>query len=568
MINKLRSLLSRRDKLFLLFLLIFSIIIALIETAGISIIMPFIGIATDFSKIFSNEYLYFLYNFLNFSSPQNFVVSFGIFLIFFYIFRSGINLTYFYFLGKFSFSRYHLIAYKLFQNYIGFSYKDFVSQNTSTLTKNIVNEANNLTQLISNVLFMFSEIFIVILLYSLMIYVNWKMTFLLTIFLIVNVIFLVKTISQKIKKEGEKRAEFQKKFYEIINSTFGNFKFIKLIGNEKQILKNFAQASYGFALTNIKNNVLGQFPRLFLEALGFGIVAFIVTYLVWKYNQDIKPALGLLSMYVLALYRLLPSANRILSSYNQIMFYKKSLDIVHNDLLYDVENFGEEKIEFKEKIELKNLSFSYDNYEVLNNINLIIKKGEKIAFTGESGAGKTTLVDLIIGIYKPTKGKILIDNTELNDKNIKSWRKKIGYIPQQIYLFDGTVGENVAFGRVYDEKKIIESLKKAKIWDFFESKDGLNTKVGEGGIMLSGGQKQRVAIARAIYGDPEILVLDEATSALDYETEKEIIEEIYEIGKDKTMIIIAHRYSTLHHCNKIYEVKNKKIIFYNKEGKI
>ena len=245
------------------------------------------------------------------------------------------------------------------------------------------------------------------------------------------------------------------------------------------------------------------------------------------------------------------------------MFHKKSLDIVHNDLMYDVENLGDEEIEFDKKIEIKNLSFAFDNHSVLENINLIIEKGEKVAFTGESGAGKTTLLDLIIGIYKPTKGKILIDNYELNDKNVKSWRKKIGYIPQQIYLFDGTVGENVAFGRKFNEKKIIECLKKARIWKFFESKNGINTRVGEGGIMLSGGQKQRVAIARALYGDPEILVLDEATSALDYETEKEIMNEIYEIGKDKTLIIVAHRHSTIINCDKIYIIENKKIKLVN-----
>jgi len=560
MIKKLRVLLSKRDKIYLLFLLIFSVIIALVETAGISIIMPFIGIATDFNRIFSNKYLHLIYNFLNFSSPQKFVIFFGIFLIFFYAFRSVINLLYFYFLARFSYGRYHLLAYRLFQNYVGFNYKDFVRLNTSTLTKNIVNEAFNLTQLISNVLFILSEVSIVILLYSLMIYVNWKMTLLLTVFLIANVTFLIKTVGKKIKKEGEKRVEFQKKFYEIINSTFGNFKFIKLAGNENLILKKFKEASYGFALTNIKNNTLNQFPRLFLEALGFGIVAFIVTYLVWKYNRDIKPVLGLLSMYVLALYRLLPSANRILSSYNQIMFNKKSLDIVHNDLMYDTEKLGDEKVDFNEKIELEKLSFSYDNHEVLKNINLIIKKGEKVAFTGESGAGKTTLVDLIIGIYKPTEGKILIDGKELNDNNIKSWRQKIGYIPQQVYLFDGTVAENVVFGRKYDEEKIIECLKKAKIWEFFKSKEGLNTKVGEKGTMLSGGQMQRVAIARAIYGDPEVLVLDEATSALDYETEKEIMDEIYNnIGKNKTMLVVAHRHSTLAPCDRVYVVRDKNI---------
>lgn len=523
--------------------------------------MPFIAVATDFSLIESNKYFKFAYGFLNFNQPGSFVMIFGVFLIGFYIFRSGINLLYLYLLNRFSKGRYHLLAYRLFENYMGMPYKDFIKKNTSTLTKSIITEANNLTSLIQNILFMFSEVFVIIFIYSLMLYVNYKITFLLTFILAVNAIFLTKTVSKKIKLAGAKRADIQTSFFEIINKSFGNFKLIKLSSNDENVLKEFGSASYEFANANIKAETLLHVPRLFLEAIGFALIAFMITFLVWKNEEDISSYLSLISMFILALYRLLPSINRIMNSYNVIMLNYTALDIIHNDLMYDSENLSNDQINFQEKIVLENVTFEYeDNKPVLRNINLIIAKGDKIAFIGESGSGKSTLVDLIIGLYKPKNGILKIDGINISDNNIQNWREKVGYIPQSVYLFDGSVADNIVFGRKYNKEKIINVLKQANIYDFLNTKEGINTKVGEGGIMLSGGQKQRIAIARALYGDPEILVLDEATSALDNETEEKIMNEIYTISKNKTLIIIAHRLSTIHGCDKIYKIENGKLL--------
>ena len=555
MIKKLRSILSRRDKEFLLFLLVFSICISIIEIAGISVIMPFIAIATDFSLVETNKYYKYVYEFFGFDSVKNFIISFGIFLMFFYLFRSAINLYYSYMLNRFSQGRYHILAYRLFENYMGMSYKNFIKKNSSNLTKSIINEASNLTNLIQNILFMLSEVFIVIFIYAMMLYVNYKITFLVTFILVVNAIFLTKTVSKKIKQAGVQRAFIQARFYEIINKSLSNFKLIKLSSKEDRLLKEFQISSYGYAKANIKANTLQQFPRLFLEAIGFGLIAFIVTYLVYKYESDISGSMAIISMFVLALYRLMPSVNRIMSSYNTIMFYHKSLDIVHADLVYASEILSNEKIEFIREIQLKNINFEYDEGKtVLKDINISIKKDEKVAFIGESGSGKSTLVDLIIGLYKPKSGSIKIDGINLDDTNVKDWRSKVGYIPQSVYLFDGDVAQNVVFDREYDESKIIEVLKQANIYDFLQTKDGIKTKVGEAGIMLSGGQKQRLAIARALYGDPQILVLDEATSALDTQTEEKIMDEIYRVSKNKTLIIIAHRLSTIRGCDEVYDL--------------
>lgn len=554
-IRKLRALLTKRDKNLLLFLIFFSLFISLVETAGVSVIMPFLTVASDFSVIETNGYYNTVYYLFSFENPTTFVIAFGMSLVFFYIFRSGVNLLYFYFLNRFAQGRYHLLAFRLFQNYLGFSYRDFITQNSSYLTKTIVNEAQNLTTLIRSMLLLLSEIFIVIFIYGLMLWVNFKITLALTLLLLINAIFLTKTVSKRMKIEGAKRADYQKDFYEIISSSFGNFKIIKLLSSDDEIMKRFGAASYGFSKTNAVAQTLGQFPRLFLEAIGFGLIALIITYLVWKYEQDVHALIPLISMFVLALFRLLPSVNRIMSSYNNILFYIKSLDIVHNDLMFDSEMLGDDLIDFNRSIKFENIGFSFDEKKLFADLSLEIKKGEKIAFIGESGSGKSTLVDLMIGLYRPLSGEIIIDDTLLDDSNVKNWRMKVGYIPQSVYLFDGTVEENIVFGRKYDRKKVEEVLKKAHIYDFLQIKQGVDTKVGEGGVLLSGGQKQRIAIARALYGEPEILVLDEATSALDDETEAKIMDEIYEVSMDKTLIIIAHRLSTIERCESIYRIE-------------
>jgi ABC-type multidrug transport system fused ATPase/permease subunit len=266
-------------------------------------------------------------------------------------------------------------------------------------------------------------------------------------------------------------------------------------------------------------------------------------------------------MYAFAFYRFLPSANKILSEYNRINFCKHAVESVQTYLTYDLETLRTEKIEFKNQIELKNVSFSYDGKnKILDGANLVIQRGQRTAFVGESGAGKSTIVDILMGLYRPQNGDVFVDNIKLDKKNLKAWRGKIGYIPQQIYLFDGTVAENIVFGREHDENKIVAVLKKANIYDFLLKHEGLHKKVGEGGIQLSGGQKQRIAIARALYSDPEVLVLDEATSALDHETESRIMDEIYSLNADKTLIIVAHRLTTVERCENIYKIDNGKVV--------
>lgn len=561
MFKKLNYLLISEAKKKLILLVLFSVIVSIVETVGVSAIMPFISVSTDFNLIHTNQYYSYIYDSFGVDSEIRFVMYFGMILIGYYIFRSLINMIFLYTLNKFSFDMYTSIANKLFSTYMNLAYKEFIYKNSSTMTKNIINEAGNLNGMITALLNIMSEILIVVFIYSLMLFIDYKITLLLTIFLLINTLFIFKVLSTRIKSAGVVREEAQRGFYEIMNSSFGNFKIIKLQSNET-IKEYFRKKVDLFGHANVVSATLNQVPRLFLDALSFTILILIVIYLVWEYTNNISNMLSIISMFILALYRLMPSVNRIMTAYNTILFNYRSLEIIYCELIsINNQSLGNDDISFSKKISLNNISFQYEkNNYILSDINLDISRGDKVAFIGPSGSGKSTLVDIIIGLHYSSSGTLKVDNTIVNNNNIKFWRKRIGYIPQSVYLFDGTVGENVSFGGKYDKQKVDDCLKKAQIYNFLKTKKGQDTYVGEGGIMLSGGQKQRIAIARALYLEPDILVLDEATSALDNKTEEKIMKEIYEICKDKTLIIIAHRLSTIKDCDVVYELSDGKIL--------
>ncbi|EAH6767730.1 ABC transporter ATP-binding protein [Campylobacter coli] len=560
MLKKIFFILSKEDKKFLFSLLLFSVFISFIESFAISLVMPFITLASDFSYFDRNKYLIQLKDYLALPVFE-IIVYFGVVLIVFYVLRALLNSYYFHLLARFSKGRHHAIAYKVFAKFLNTDYENFTQKNQSEILKSITGEVYNLSTMISSFLLMMSEIFVVLLLYTLMLLVNYKITLFLSLFMIINAFILIKVLSPIVKKAGLKREEAMKNFFEILNTNLNNFKLIKLKTKEDGVLNLFKTQSEIFAKANITNESVSAMPRIYLEGVGFCVLVFIVVFLVFKNQSDISGILATISIFVLALYRLMPSANRIITSYHDLLYYRSSLDIIYQILKQKEESLGEEKIDFDKELRLENLSFGYkDKKNLFTCLNLSIKKGEKIAFIGESGCGKSTLVDIIIGLLSPREGRVLVDKNELNMKNVKNYRQKIGYIPQNIYLFNDSIAKNISFGDEVDEEKLQRVIKQANLEHFVKNlPQGVQTKVGDGGSNLSGGQKQRIAIARALYLDPEILVLDEATSALDTESEARIMDEIYKISKDKTMIIIAHRLSTITRCDSIYRLEHGKL---------
>jgi len=558
-LKKLNRLLAKRHKVYFLILVALTLILAFIEVIGLSTIMPFISVVSNPSLLDTGVYKK-AFDLFHFISKNDFIIAFGCGVIFFLLFRAVCNVGYTYIQQRVVWSIFRYLVDHLFETFIAIPYKLYARLNSSELTKTIVQEAFSVTLLVNSLVQLCAETFIIALLYGLVTAVNWKMTLVLTLVISIMIWLIMNRLTGRERSNGIKRAEGVKNMFRIIGETFGNFKFVKLKGTGQDITYNFDCAAQGQAKAEMSHAILNGLPRFIMETTGFLLLIMAVIFIIWRYHSA-EQVIPVLSMYALALYRILPASTRMLSSLNVVIFQKEALNIVYGNFFLETEEEGPEILKFNKTIEMRDVSFSYQGCgaEVLNDIVLEIRKGEKIAIVGESGGGKSTLVDLLIGIHRPSSGGLYIDGVLVTSGNIAAWRSRIGYIPQDIYLFDGTVGDNVTFGSAVDEEKLIRVLQMANIWDFLMSKDGTATLVGERGIQLSGGQKQRIGIARALYTDPEVLVLDEATSSLDAETEAKIMDEIYRISGDKTLIVVAHRLSTVERCGRKVRIEAGRI---------
>lgn len=559
-LKKLRSLLTRKQKFSLIFLVMLSIFLSLIEAIGISVIMPFAAIASNPEMLDTGKYKA-VYDFLGFTQKNAFIVVFGISIIFFYLFRGVYSTAYTYVQRKFSYNTSRFLALNLFKVYFSIPYKQFVQKNSGELRQLILGETARISNLVINVLQILSESFIVLLLYGFMLIVNWRMTLVLSMILLIGVLFVLAILPKVAKQQGIKTTNASIKRSRMIQEAFGNFKFIKLRGNENDFLISCDESTKTLAHAQTISAIIEALPRNILENLGFSLLIGTMIFIVWKLDSP-ESIVAIVATYAMALYRMLPAINKILVAVSALAYDQISLNIVFDAMNQELESEGVAPLSFDKTIKINDLSFRYiTGDDVLKKVSFELNKGESVAITGESGGGKSTLVDILIGINKPDSGGLYVDDVKIVNENIRSWRRKIGYIPQNIYLFDGTISENVTFSSEFNKEHLIKTLKMANIWDFLEKKDGINTVVGEGGIQLSGGQKQRVGIARALYSNPEILVLDEATSALDNDTESKIMEEIYTAGRDKTLIIIAHRLSTVERCKKRIIINNGRIVY-------
>ena len=339
-----------------------------------------------------------------------------------------------------------------------------------------------------------------------------------------------------------------------------------ILGKRSFFIEEYSNKNYVKARINANQGTVSQIPKFYLELISIiGLVSFIIILLIQ--GKDSTGLITILGVFVAATFRMIPSLNRIIAATQSMKYYRPSVDIIYKEIKDNigllVDDIKLKEFDFKNDIEFLSVDFNFTKgLDILKGINLKIKKGQTIGIIGESGSGKSTLVDLLIGLHKPTSGEIIIDGIN-GFQMSQSWRKKIGYVSQTIYLTDDTIKKNIALGlpeNNIDDTRVIELLKQVQLEKFINNLElGMNTKVGERGVQLSGGQRQRIGIARALYNSPEILILDEATSALDDKTEKEIIKTINDLKGDKTIIMIAHRISTLKNCEKIYEIENKKL---------
>lgn len=566
-IKQMQYIFERRQKLQLLFVLFIVIFTTFVELLGVTAILPLIEVMMNENSINETPYLNMLYRLGGFGNSTNFLIFLAVVLIVIYWIKNFLvavsyNLQY-----KFTFSNQKRMAYKLLECYLSQPYFFHLSHSSAELIRSINTDIVMMFQGILALLQFFAEILVCLVLGSFLFYTDPQITIIIVIALLLFVVLFTKKIKSYLSYIGEEDRKFSMGIVKWLQQSFGGLKETKIMHREKFFLGKFEEQYSQWAdLEKIYRN-LQMIPKPIMETLSITALMIAIILKLLSGTQ-MSSFMTTISVFAIAAFRLLPSFNRITGYVSVIIFNFPAFEAVYQDLKRVDELLGtsylttqdaKEALPLKEKIQIQNLSYKYPEGEdfVLRDVNISIPKNKSIALVGPSGAGKTTLADLILGVLEPTKGNILIDEADAFT-HLTAWQKNVGYIPQTIYLMDDTIRNNIIYGaEAADEERLMKAVEEAQLKEFIESlSEGLDTEVGERGIRLSGGQRQRIGIARALYSNPEVLVLDEATSALDNETEKAVMDAIDSLSGSKTLIIIAHRLTTVENCDIKYEVKN------------
>ena len=575
--SKIVILLSNKQKKQILILFFLLVIGIFFEMLGLGVLVPVFSGMLNPEKLL--EYHFFQNNAtkkLLLLPKSKIVLIFMSILIMVYIIKS----IFLFFLtwkqNKFSSDLSADLSKRMFEGYLTQPYSFHLLNNSAFLLRNIQTEVNQFLSVSQNVVVISIEISAAIGVSFMLFFLEPLGALLVMVFLIFSAFVFYRLTKNKLQSWGKNRQVCDGKTNQHIIQGLNGIKDVIILGRQKVFLENFNKYNVAKAEISTKQYTLQMIPRFYLELLAVVGLSFLILIMTiqGKSNDIIIPIIG---VFVAAAFRIIPSFNRIISSFQIIKYNKVVIDLLYSEfrkfknLTLKIEN---SKIEFNNAIGINNIVFSYPNNDKpsLLNISIQIKKGSSIGLIGKSGSGKSTFADILLGLLSPEKGEILIDNKINIKEHLESWRSKIGYVGQNIYLTDNSILENVAFGIPAEEielDQVINVLKLAQIFDFINDlPDGLNTIVGERGVRLSGGQKQRIGIARALYNNPEILILDEATSALDNETEKDFMNSVYNIKGLITLVIIAHRLSTIEKCDFVYELNNGKVINFGTPSEI
>ena len=571
-IKKLSFLLTPIERRNALLLLLMFVIMALLDMIGVASILPFMAVLTNPSLIETNmilNYMYQVSNIFGVENDQEFFFALG-FLVFIILIISLIfKAITTYIEVKFLQMCEYNVSKRLVEGYLYQPYIWFLNRNSAELGKSILSQVSIVIDIMRSLMSLISKSIIAIALIALLIIANPKLSMIvgLTLSLTYGIIFyFTRKYLNSLGKENLKNDELR---FIAVSEAFGAAKEIKVGGLERAYIKSYSNAAKIFAQNKAILKVISQLPRYILEGIAFGGIMLLILYLMSQ-EGSFNNAIPIISLYAFAGYRLMPVMQNIYMSLSQISFSSPSLD----NLYYDIgklnpikNNYLEEKLSFDKEIVLNNIDFNYPNtsQKALQGISLNIPAKSTIGLIGATGSGKTTLLDIILGLLMSDKGTLEIDGEVLSKKNLRSWQRNIGYVPQNIYLSDDTIAANIAFGvesKNINQIDIERASKIANLHDFIinELPDKYNTTIGERGIRLSGGQRQRIGIARAVYLNPKILILDEGTSALDNETEKKVMEAINKLSKKITIILVAHRLNTVRNCDKIYKFEKGKVI--------
>ena len=559
---------DKKQKLHFVGILILIMISSVLELLGVSAILPLINIIMKPEMMFENKYCAQIAEIFQVKSPGEFaiLVSLGLAVVYivknlFLIYSRHVQFT-------FSYEMQKRLSNRLMDSYLHRSYLYHASHNVAELQRNVNGDVNKFLVTIIAVMTLLVEGITCLLLVIFLLVTDIYTTLMVVGILGIATLVFVSIYKKVQVRYGAIARSAGARHGKWLIQAFAGIKEIKVMNQEEFFLENFAEAMGENVDVTKKSRLLSSAPKNIMEAICICSLLLAMSIQILRGTEFSQLATTLTVMAVAAI-RMLPSFNRITEYAGSVLYNKSSVDCVYNDLK-EVEAYeascakkeeGLEELSLHEKIEVKDLVFSYPESEdkIFDGASVTIGKNKSVAFVGSSGAGKTTLVDIILGVLEPQGGQVLVDGIDIFD-NLKAWHKTVAYIPQNIYLMDDTICANIVFGtrkEDIDIQKVWKVLEKAELAEFVKGLEkGIHTQIGDRGVKLSGGQRQRIGIARALYRDPEVLVLDEATSALDTETEAAVMESIDSLHGETTLIIIAHRLTTIENCDEVYEVGN------------
>ena len=562
-LRNLYRLLSTRERKQVLILLPLLCLSAVVQVAGIASVLPFLAIVADPAATDHHKALGTLYRLGGFSDHRSFLLAIGALMFVLIVGSNALSALTSWAVLRFSWMRNHTISLRLLRNYLAKPYAFYLQRHTSDLAKNLVAEVS---QAISGTLVPTMQIasrsIAALAVLALLLYIDPNLAFLTFVVMggLYGVLFV--SIRRSQRRMGLERVAANRSRYEILSDAFAGIKEVLLLGRQREVVRRYSPPSYLFARTTARNAIVVQFPRFVLEAVAFGGIILMVLYLL-KTEQGLGNILPILGLYAFAGYRLMPSLQAIFQGLATIRFNSAVLEYLLKDLpakgTEPYHRHRKSRLRVERSIRLDAVTFRFPTAKstLFQDLSLELPAGKSIAFVGETGSGKSTLADLVLGLLRPDKGVIEIDGQPLTAENLRSWQNNLGYVPQSIFLSNETVTRNIAFGIPDDEidhEAVERAAEVACVGDFIRSElpQGFETVVGERGVRLSGGQRQRIGIARALYPDPQVIVFDEATSSLDGGTEADVLDAIAHVAVQRTIIMIAHRLSTVRDCDRIF----------------
>lgn len=570
MLTKLGYIFDKRDKWKIVMLLFAVVLGSFLELLGVTIFMPFINIITEPASIQKTWYLRWAYELFQFQSPQGFLVALSAGIIVVYIVKNVYLIIEKSYIYRFSYNMQMKLSTRLLNTYMKEPYTFHLNKNIATLQRSLQEDTSKFMQVVLYSLELVAELAVCFVLVLYLLFVSKSITIIVLGLLVVCVGSFLLLTRKYSRRLGQDNQGYQGKIFQWMNQALGGIKEIKILEREQFFTDEYRKYYVKFARGLRIARTISILPKYAVEAVAIsGLLVAIIVKLLFG-EADMTYYIPQLTVFAVAAFRLMPSVGRINEHATNTLYALPSVDLVYHDLT-EIEDYIEkqdsevrEEWDLQESIEVKHVTYCYPDTDepVINDASLSVAKGKTVAFIGASGAGKTTMVDIILGLLTPQSGVVMADHINVHEKP-KTFHAQVGYIPQVIYLSDDTIRNNIAFGvreSEIDEQAVLQAMEKAQLTEFIDSlPHGLDTIVGDRGVRLSGGQRQRIGIARALYHDPEILVLDEATSALDNETEAAVMEAIENLQGTKTMIIIAHRLTTIRSVDIIYEVGDGRV---------